>query len=91
MASAERSFSKLKVFKNYLTSTMSQERLNGVATLCMEKKLLDKIDIDTIISYFAFRILEESFNVICIHSFMCIPILDALFWVQVFTYVDYYI
>ena len=32
---------------------MSQERLNGLATLCIEKKLLDEIDIDAIINDFA--------------------------------------
>ena len=53
VASAERSFSKLKLLKNYLRSTMSQERLNGLATLCIEKNLLDEIDIDTIVSDFA--------------------------------------
>lgn len=31
VASAERSFSKLKLIKTYLRSTMSQERLNGLA------------------------------------------------------------
>ena len=53
VASAERSFSKLKLLKNYLRSTMSQERLNGLATLCIEKKLLDEIDINSIINDFA--------------------------------------
>ena len=52
VASAERSFSKLKLLKNYLTSTMTQERLNHLATLCIEKKLLDEIDINTIIDDF---------------------------------------
>jgi hypothetical protein len=33
VASAERSFSKLKLLKNYLRSTMSQQWLNGLATL----------------------------------------------------------
>jgi len=53
VASAERSFSKLKLLKNYLRSAMSQERLNGLATICIEKDLLDQINIDNIISDFA--------------------------------------
>ena len=43
VASAEKSFSKLKLLNNYLRSTISQERLNGLATLCIEKELLDKL------------------------------------------------
>jgi hypothetical protein len=35
VASAERSLSKLKLLKNYLRSTMTQQRLNGLATLCI--------------------------------------------------------
>ncbi|VAH18108.1 unnamed protein product [Triticum turgidum subsp. durum] len=61
VASAERSFSKLKLLKNYLRSTMTQERLNGLATLCIEKKLLDEIDIDPIISDFASRNVRRKF------------------------------
>jgi hypothetical protein len=53
VASTERTFSKLKLLKNYLRSVMSQERLNGLATLCIEKKLLDEIDIEAIINDFA--------------------------------------
>jgi hypothetical protein len=53
VASAERSFSKLKLLKNYLRSTMFQERLNGLATLSIEKGLLDEIDIDFIVTDFA--------------------------------------
>jgi hypothetical protein len=48
VASAERSFSKLKLLKNYLRSTMSQERLNDLVTLCIKKKLLDGIDISSV-------------------------------------------
>jgi hypothetical protein len=61
VASAERSFSKLKLLKNYLRSTMTQQRLNGLATLCIEKKLLDDIDIDPIISDFASRNVTRKF------------------------------
>ena len=39
IASAERSFSKLKLIKSYLRFTMSQERLNGLAILLIEKKI----------------------------------------------------
>jgi hypothetical protein len=52
VASAERTFSKLKLLKNYLRSVMSQERLNGLATLCIEKKLSDEIDIEAITNDF---------------------------------------
>lgn len=51
VASGERSFSKLKLLKYYLRSVMSHEKLNGLATLCIEKRLLN--DIDTIITDFA--------------------------------------
>ncbi|KAL9299582.1 putative HAT dimerization domain-containing protein [Arabidopsis thaliana] len=33
VALAERTFSKLKLIKKYLRSTMSQERLNGLALI----------------------------------------------------------
>jgi len=55
VASAERSFSKLKLLKNYLRSSMSQERLNGLATLCIEKDKLDEINVDVIVDDFASR------------------------------------
>ena len=46
VASAERSFSKLKLLKNYLRSTMLQDRLNGLAMCCIEKDILDNVDLD---------------------------------------------
>jgi hypothetical protein len=46
VASAERSFSKLKLLKNCLRSTMLQERLNGLGMCCIEKDVLDNIDLD---------------------------------------------
>jgi len=36
VATAERSFSKLKLIKNYLRNTMGQERLSGLSLLAIE-------------------------------------------------------
>lgn len=53
VAHAERSFSKLKLIKSYLCSTMSQERLSGLATLSIEKDMVEKLDYTNLISTFA--------------------------------------
>ncbi|XP_040372930.1 zinc finger MYM-type protein 1-like [Rosa chinensis] len=53
VASAERSFSKLKLIKSYLRSTMSQERLNDLSMLSIEKNMGDKLDYNNIICTFA--------------------------------------
>ena len=45
VASAERSFSKLKLIKSYVRSTMSQERLNDLAMLSIEKDMVEKLDL----------------------------------------------
>ena len=44
VASAERSFSKLKLIKSFLWSTMSQERLNGLTIISIEKDLVSKLE-----------------------------------------------
>ena len=51
VASAERSFSKLKLLKSYLCSTMTQKRLNGLATIALEI-VLEKINYEDIIEAF---------------------------------------
>jgi hypothetical protein len=53
VASAERSFSKLKIIKSYLRSTMSQQRLNGLALLSIEKEMLNELNYDNLIDNFA--------------------------------------
>ena len=53
VASAERSFSKLKLIKSYLRSTMSQERLTGLAILSIEKEMVAKLEYKTLINTFA--------------------------------------
>ncbi|KAG6406752.1 hypothetical protein SASPL_134361 [Salvia splendens] len=55
VASAERSFSKLKLLKNYLRSTMSQDRLNGLATCSIEKGILENVDLNIVLADFASR------------------------------------
>ncbi|KAF8114948.1 hypothetical protein N665_0031s0038 [Sinapis alba] len=47
------SFSKLKLIKNYLRSTMSQERLNGLSMISIEHELAEKLDYSKLINDFA--------------------------------------
>ena len=61
VALAERSFSKLKLLKNCLRSTMLQERLNGLAMCCIEKDILDNIDLDIVLNDFTSRNARRSF------------------------------
>ena len=55
VASAERSFSKLKLIKTYLRSTMSQERLNGLAIISINREISKQISYDATIDDFAAR------------------------------------
>ena len=53
VATAERSFSKLKLIKTYLSSSMSKERLNGLALIAIENEILDKVAYEDLIDEFA--------------------------------------
>lgn len=53
VASGERSFSKLKIIKNYLRSTMTQERLSDLALISIEHDICKAIDYSTVIDVFA--------------------------------------
>ena len=52
-AGAERSFSRLKLIKSYLRSTMGEERLSGLALISIERQYAERIDHDAIISRFS--------------------------------------
>jgi len=53
VASGERSFSKLKLIKNYCRSTMSQERLTNLATISIEHEIANKLETPKLIKEFA--------------------------------------
>ena len=52
VASLERYFSKLKLLKTYLCSTITQERLNGLVTIAVENDILEEINYEDIIEDF---------------------------------------
>ena len=53
VASGERSFSRLKLIKNFLRSTMGQIRLNELGLLSIENDVARRIDFTDVISSFA--------------------------------------
>ncbi|XP_022032593.1 zinc finger MYM-type protein 1-like [Helianthus annuus] len=55
VASAEKSFSKLKLLKSYIRSSMSQESLSGLAMIAIENEVLDDINFEELIHQFAIR------------------------------------
>lgn len=55
VAEGERTFSKLNLIKNYLRSTMREERLNSLVLLSCERDLARKVNYDGIIEAFAQR------------------------------------
>ena len=52
-ATAERSFSRLKLIKTYLRSTMSEERLSSLALISIERDMADTTDFDSVIETFS--------------------------------------
>lgn len=55
VATCERSFSKLKLIKNYLRSTMSTLRLRNLAILSIEREISDVVDFDEVINDFSIK------------------------------------
>ena len=62
VATCERSFSKLKLIKNYIRSTMSSLRMRNLAILSIERQLTNEIDFNNVIDKFANR---KAGNVFC--------------------------
>lgn len=52
-ANVERTFSKLKMIKNYLRSTTGQDRLSGLALISIENEEAEKLDLREVINEFA--------------------------------------
>ena len=57
----ENSFSKLKLIKTYLQTTMSQERLRGLVMISIENEYLDKLNYDDLIEKFASKNTRSNF------------------------------
>jgi hypothetical protein len=55
VASVERSFSKLKLLKSYLRSSMKQQRLTDLAMISLESEELEKIKYEHLIEDFISR------------------------------------
>jgi len=52
-ATAERSFSKLKLVKNYLRTTLNQEKTTNLAIISIEHEIVNELDLDDVIDTFA--------------------------------------
>lgn len=55
VAEGERSFSKMKIIKNYFRATMGQERLSSLMMLSIENELARSVSYEEVISNFASR------------------------------------
>ena len=61
VASSERSFSKLRLIKNYLRSTMCEDRLSNLAILSIENEISNELNVSELIAQFAKNKARECF------------------------------
>ena len=52
-AGAERSFSRLKLIKSYLRSTMNEDRLSSLALISIERHFAAEVEFNKVIDHFA--------------------------------------
>ena len=52
VASGERSFSKLKIIKNYLRTSMTQERMSNLSIIAIESEIAESLNIHEAIDDF---------------------------------------
>ncbi|XP_059148436.1 zinc finger MYM-type protein 1-like [Physella acuta] len=52
-AGVERSFSRLKLLKTYIRSTMNEDRLSSLALITIERQLASDVDLKDVIDHFA--------------------------------------
>ena len=64
VASAKRSFSRLKLIKNYLLSLISQERFSSLVILPIGSEVANSIDFDDLIKDLASKKARKLFNII---------------------------
>jgi hypothetical protein len=65
VASTERSYSKLKLIKTYLRSTVCQERLSALAILSIKHNLASKLNYSSVIDQFStakYRKMYKNYN-----------------------------
>ena len=52
VASCERAHSKVKIINNYLRASMSDDRLENLVHINIERDIADKIELDTLVDTF---------------------------------------
>ena len=62
VATAEKSFSKLKLIKNFLRSTMSQERLSGLDLLSIKNKRSKNLDFRKVLQFAGAKSRRKNFK-----------------------------
>ncbi|KAK5637907.1 hypothetical protein RI129_000135 [Pyrocoelia pectoralis] len=81
-ASGERSFSELKLIKNFLRTNTTQHRLSGLAMISIEHELCNSIDFNNIKIFrtkSAQKVILLMLALCLFHGFLC-PFLVLVFW-----------